>query len=238
VATSTRARLWRVLAVLALLAGAAVLLLLLRDRMTPNCPVNAAQVMLDPGHGGPEPGAVNERFGLIERDLNLDVSNRVRALLEAEGFTVALTRESNETGLSQSARGRIANACGALVYVSIHHNSISDPGPNHVLTLYAEDQDIPFAETMQAAMVRELARGEIYDGGLRRLRNGGMIAARMPAALVEPIFLSNMAEAARLTASDGDRRQQIARSIADGIVTWLRQEGVTGTPIAERSSRP
>jgi N-acetylmuramoyl-L-alanine amidase len=222
------------LALLIAVAVIAAILLWLRGPAA-TCPIPAAQVVLDPGHGGTEPGATNPAFGIIERDLNLDTSNRVAALLRARGLTVALTREDNATTLSTWQRGRIANACGARVFVSIHHNSVSDPAPNHVLTLYADDSDIPFAQWMENAMAASLVDGELYDGGIRRLRNGGMIAASMPAALVEPVFLSNMAEAQRLADPSGARRQQIATAIADGIITWLETHGGIAPPAASPS---
>ncbi|MFM9108792.1 MAG: N-acetylmuramoyl-L-alanine amidase [Chloroflexota bacterium] len=224
-------------ALLAVVAAAAAVLFLLRGPAA-RCPLPSADVVLDPGHGGSEPGAVNAAAGVIERDLNLDTSNRVAGILRGRGLAVALTREDNATHMSTWQRGRIANACEARVFVSIHHNSVSDPVPNHVLTLYADASDIPFAQAMQDAMVRSLAEGPIYDGGLRQLRNGGMIAARMPAALVEPVFLSNPEEAARLAAPDGARRQQIAEAIADGVIGWLEANGGLATPAPFAPAKP
>jgi N-acetylmuramoyl-L-alanine amidase len=219
-----------VIALVLATAAIAVVVLWLRGPSA-QCPVPRADVVLDPGHGGEEPGAANPAFGIVERDLNLDTANRTAALLRDRGLIVALTREDNVTGMSTWQRGRIANACNARVFVSVHHNSVSDPVPNHVLTLYADASDIPFAQAMEDAMAASLATGNIYDGGLRQLRNGGMIAAKMPAALVEPVFLSNPEEAARLAAPDGARRQQIAAAIAAGITGWLEDHGGIASPV-------
>nr|MBA2598785.1 glucosaminidase domain-containing protein [Chloroflexia bacterium] len=72
---------------------------------------------------------------------------------------------------------------------------------------------------------------ELGDSGLEQLENGGLLTARMPAILVEPVFLSNPEEAARLADPGGERREAIAEAIRDGAVTWLRSRGMGGTAI-------
>ena len=187
----------------------------------PECPVGAAAVVLDPGHGGEDPGAVNEALGLVERELVLAISRRAAHLLRAEGYSVALTREDDATGLGNSERGLIANACSAFAYVSVHLNSFGEPDPNYVRTFWATaETDLRFADVMQVALVAELGPGtDLEDGGLEQLENGGLLRARMPAVLVEPVFLSHPAEAARL--ATGERQEAIARAIARGVATWF-----------------
>src|SRR3954451_7369794 len=91
------------------------------------CPVSTAQVVLDPGHGGDDPGAVNKSFGLTEAEENLTIAQQVASILQRDhGLTVALTRVDNATTLGNSARGAIANACHASLYVSIHLNAADD----------------------------------------------------------------------------------------------------------------
>ncbi|HEU0113078.1 MAG TPA: N-acetylmuramoyl-L-alanine amidase [Thermomicrobiales bacterium] len=199
----------------------------------PRCPGGAAWVVLDPGHGGADSGATNEAAGLVERDLALDIANRAAALLRRDGYGVALTRADDVTGMANTPRGRIANACRALAYVSVHLNSFGQPDPNYARTLWGvAAKDGAFAETMQAALVSELAPGtDLGDGGLDELENGGLLTARMPAVMVEPVFLSNPAEARRLRDASGARRQAIAQAIADGVDGWLRGQGIVrGAP--------
>ncbi len=213
-------------AVLLALGLAVVLLLLDHDRVP--CPTGSAAVVLDPGHGGEDPGAVNEAAGLVEKDLTLEIARRTATLLRAEGHSVALTRDDDRTIAANSPRGQVANACGASVYVSVHLNAVANPDPNYVLTLWGEERkDRAFAEAMQTAMTAELRPGtNLGDIGVDHLANGGLLAARMPAALVEPVFLSNPEEAARLAHPDGRRREQIASAIAAGIFGWLRNQEV------------
>jgi N-acetylmuramoyl-L-alanine amidase len=223
-------------AALALLLGLTALGGYLAGRPSdgPSCPTGHATVVLDPGHGGEDPGAVNAAYGLVESDLTLRIAERVRDLLEADGLRVALTRADDATGPGQSERGRIATACRGWVYVSIHLNSFGEPGPNYAKTFWGvAAKDAAFAATMQAALLTGLQPGsDLGDGGTEQLENGGLLRAQMPAALVEAVFLSHPAEAARLAAPDGARLEQIARAVAAGVRDWLGWPGGTATPAA------
>src|SRR5688500_819993 len=82
---------------------------------------NRYRVCLDPGHGGTDPGAV--RGALVEKELNLDIAVRVRALLDSSVYNVTLTRSDNNTTLGNSARAEICNASSAQLVLSIHLNA-------------------------------------------------------------------------------------------------------------------
>src|SRR5215212_3949803 len=203
-------------------------LLSLLPRTGLDCPQPGARVMLDPGHGGDDPGAINDAAGLVERDLVLDIARRTKARLEEAGYSVALTRNDNATGYANTPRGVIANACHAAVYVSIHLNSFGEPEPNYAKTFWGiEAKDAAFASVMQAALVTRLQPGtDLGDSGLEVLENGGLMTARMPAVLVEPVFLSNPEEAARLADPAGERLEAIAAAVTDGVDAWLRSRGL------------
>src|SRR5215217_1101226 len=190
------------------------------------CPEPGARVMLDPGHGGDDPGAINEAAGLVEREVVLDIARRTESQLEEAGYSAALTRSDNATGYANTPRGVIANDCQAFVYVSIHLNSFDEPEPNYAKTFWGiEEKDAAFATVMQAALVSRLQPGtDLGDSGLEVLENGGLLTARMPAVLVEPVFLSNPEEAARLADPAGERRDAIAAAITDGVDAWLRSQ--------------
>ena len=192
------------------------------------CPEPAAWVVLDPGHGGDDPGAINEAMGLVERELVLDIAQRAGARLEAAGYSVALTRPDAATGYLNTPRGTIANLCHAFVYVSIHLNSFGEPEPNYAKTFWGvEEKDAAFAATMQTALVNRLQPGtDLGDSGLEQLENGGLLTARMPAILVEPVFLSNPDEAARIADPNGERLDAIAEAIGNGVEAWFWQQGV------------
>ncbi len=178
------------------------------------CPTGIAQVVLDPGHGGGDPGAVNSEYGLLEKDVNLDIASRTMAILEDHGYTVALTRY-DDTALGNSERGAIANACGAEVFVEIHLNGSSDPSVNFTSNFYGKkNKDLAFSQTMNGA----LDSLDIPNNGVGQFANGGLLHADMPSTLVEAVFLTNTGEAKLLSNGSGERQQQIAQAIANGIV--------------------
>ena len=205
-----------------------------------HCPKPGAWVVLDPGHGGEDPGAINDAAGLVERELVLDIARRTEQRLDDVGYSVALTRNDNATGYLNTPRGVIANACHAFAYVSIHLNSFGEPEPNYAKTFWGiEEKDAAFAEVMQLAMVSRLRPGTgLGDSGLEQLENGGLLTARMPAILVEPVFLSNPEEAERLAdpagggATRSPRRSPTASMSGCGHAAWVPSPGV---PVRPRS---
>ena len=81
-------------------------------------------IVLDPGHGNKDVGAVNRSQGLYERDVNLEIAKACRDYLEQyEGVTVFLTRETNSQFLGLEERTKFAKACDADVFISLHNNA-------------------------------------------------------------------------------------------------------------------
>ena len=185
-----------VLALAGILAIGALVVLAACSRCCPELACTAcirAHGLLDPGHGGDDPGAINDAAGLVERELVLDIARRTQARLEQAGYSVALTRSDPTTGYANTPRGQMANLRQAAVYVSLHLNSFGEPEPNYAKTFWGrEEKDAAFGAVMQAALVSRLQPGtDLGDSGLEVLENGGLPTARMPAVLVEPVFLSN-----------------------------------------------
>lgn len=182
------------------------------------CPTGTAQIVLDPGHGGPDPGAVNEQFGLYERDVVLEIAMRAAEVLRKQGYTVALTRSDNDTELGNSERGEIANACQALVLVEIHLNGSTDPDVNYSQAFWGEkEKDLALSLTMNQALTSlglPLANVDRFD-------NGGLLRAKMPSVLVESAFLTNRDEAKKLANGKGARQEEMAQAIANGIAIWM-----------------
>lgn len=182
------------------------------------CPTGSAQVVLDAGHGGPDPGAVYEVYGLYEKTLNLEVAERTAEILQNDyGYSVVLTRQDNETELGNSERGAIANACGAIVFVEIHLNASFDQDVDYAQTFWGEkEKDLAFSLIMNQA----LGALGIPLNAVERFDNGGLLRAKMPSVLVEAVFVSNADEAKDL--ANGTRQESIAQAIATGVATWMR----------------
>jgi N-acetylmuramoyl-L-alanine amidase len=177
--------------------------------------IGGATVVLDPGHGGAETGAVGPG-GLVERDLNLAVALKTKAALEREGATVVLTRTADYR-IAIATRAEIGQKLKPPVFISIHHNGGHDeeratPGTEVFFQIaskasrrlgglvYEEeykyfsslDNDTWFSDRDAGAKFRPSQSGGDYYGMLRRT-NG------ITAILSEGLFLTNPKEEALLS---------------------------------------
>lgn len=94
------------------------------------------RVVIDPGHGGEELGTVSPS-GVREKDVNLAISKKLGALLEAEGVEVIYTR-TRDMGVSLARRAEIANRSGAQLFISVHANANRDRKVHGVETYYLD----------------------------------------------------------------------------------------------------
>jgi N-acetylmuramoyl-L-alanine amidase len=199
-------------------------------------------IVLDPGHGGSDPGKQNFTLQLNEKDMTLDVVLRLRTLLEARGYRVLLTR-SDDSKLAPAQRtdlerrADVANRAPADLFLSVHFNSAQPTvrgTETYVLTpqfqrssaddkkddstnkfLPGNRQD--FANVMLGYHLHRtlLADLKTSDRGYKRARYVVLCFAECPAALIEAAYLSNDAEARKVATPE--YRQQIAQAIADGV---------------------
>lgn len=206
--------------------------------VVPGEPVVGAHVVLDPGHGGDEPGAVGPT-GLTEKELNLDISLRVRDLLQAEGATVVLTRD-RDVRLTLATRTAIARTMSPVAFLSIHHNAApvgpSDRPGSELYHQLGDPESRRLAGLLWEALQYNLApfgtdwaRGDQPGARARRsLRTGddfyGILrnAEDVTAVLVEAAYLTNPAENA-LLATEGFRAAE-ARAIADAVLRLVRTD--------------
>jgi N-acetylmuramoyl-L-alanine amidase len=110
--------------------------------------LSASRVLIDPGHGGHDPGTMN-KSGMKEKDIVLDVSQRLRTLLEADGFEVLMTRD-RDVFIPLEERTAVANAKGADLFVSIHVNSARSSKPRGTETYFLNLATTPDAEEVAA----------------------------------------------------------------------------------------
>jgi N-acetylmuramoyl-L-alanine amidase len=123
-------------------------------------------VVIDPGHGGDEPGARGSG-GLEEKTITLAVARRLKAALEGRlGLRVLLTRSGDETvGIDE--RAAVANHNKADLFLSLHANSSRKPTVSGVQVLVLDPGDAPPAEIGGASTGRQLL--QIFGGGLREV---------------------------------------------------------------------
>lgn len=181
-------------------------------------PDSRRTVVIDPGHGGIDPGAIGIG-GLREVDVLWPISMEVRSILERQGVRVVLTRTTDRT-VELEPRVQIANNANADVFVSIHANAISmqRPDVNGVETFFASPSGQVLAQTIQNSIVEMTG---MRDRGAKSARFYVIRNTTMPAALVEVGFVTGAEDAPRLR--DPQFRSLMARAIARGILQYLQR---------------
>ena len=206
------------------------------DSVTGGLPISGAlDVVIDPGHGGDEPGAVGPN-GLKESTVNLRVAELLRAELMDRGYSVELTRYSDHRVTIQS-RAELANALAPRVFMSIHHNGgfpepfpvagtevfvqLGDPESSRLGGIVFEEIQSAFAdveadwmgnvETFGVAW-RQNDEGTDLYGVLRRTPD-------LVSILTEAMFITTAAEADLLAMPDILETEAIA--LADSLDRWF-----------------
>ncbi|CAN5741936.1 hypothetical protein BH18ACT11_BH18ACT11_24400 [soil metagenome] len=182
-------------------------------------------VVLDPGHGGTDPGAVNTRYGLTEKEQTLNVANRLRDLLVKDGYSVCMTRTLNSETLSNNDRYSYANTTGAEVLVSIHMNGASSSSTDYTTTLFGKwRKDKELANTVFGSLSTLPAAGGTGKIATRTpysFASGVLLKSNMPATIAETVFITNDKEGQLLSNGTGVRQQQIAEALKVGIENYL-----------------
>lgn len=175
-----------------------------------------ADIVLDAGHGGKDAGA--NHGDLYEKDINLAVAKKTKALLSEAGYKVKMTRE-DDTYAALSDRVAFANQRNAKIFVSIHCNSSEDGSGNGIETFYAESKNWnseKLAESIQTNIVN--ATGA-KDREVKTADYAVILGTDMSAALVEVGFLTDKNE--RTLLQNEDYQQKLAEGISEGILDYL-----------------
>lgn len=217
------------------------------DEPTPPAPF--ALVVIDPGHGGQDSGTM--KAGLVEKELTLDLAQRVERLLQQRGLMTLLTR-ADDSYVSLQNRAAIANDQQGCVFVSIHFDEAGRPAATGIETFYAAHPvslpdrvaswlpflprtsgEPPNVESQSlATFIQEslVAHTQAVNRGTRPQQFFVIANVRHPAVLVEGGFLTNKDDVAKL--ANNDYREQMAVAISEGIFRYrdtLQQEE---TPLA------
>ena len=190
-------------------------------------------VVLDPGHGGTDSGAMCGT--IMEKDLTLDVALRAELLLRLKGYATVLTRDSDRY-VSLAERTAMGNHAADSLFISIHFNDGQRATASGVETYYAGQSAGPagflswlsfwqrtasaslaaksesLARFIQAALVE---RTRALNRGIKSEQFYVIANVRHPAALVEGGFITNKSDVTKLTTTE--YRQQMAMGISDGV---------------------
>lgn len=180
------------------------------------------QVILDAGHGGIDVGKTGVN-GEKEKDINLEISKKIKKFLSDSNVTVKMTREGDER-LADSqredlkARTDIMNG-GALLAVSIHQNSYRDPAVSGAQVFYYTDSE----EGRTAAGMIQAELNALAPDNEKEIRANDsyyiLKNTRIPTVIVECGFLSSYTEAEKL--ADDEYQNRIAEAVSEGILQYI-----------------
>lgn len=177
---------------------------------TSAAPDSSTTVVIDAGHGGFDRGGIPGQR-VPEKEMTLDVAQRLRSVLRSDGYRVVLTRDS-DVFVPLGTRTAIANSYRNAIFVSVHFNSASRVGADGIETYFYGRDSLPLA----SAIHHFVAGGAPSPNrGVRRRGYYVLRRTRVPAVLVECGFLTNPTEAAYIQRSS--YRQKLAEEIAAGI---------------------
>lgn len=193
-------------------------------------------IMLDPGHGGEDPGAVSDYSGIREKDLNLKIALKTKALLENEGFKVLMTREEDRleyqpgtTNIIQKRkqdllrRKKMMDEAGADIVVSIHMNKFDQTQYYGAQTFYppnsTEGQKL-------ATSIQKFLRENVDPTNTRSslVKKEPIIILRnyvTPTVIVECGFLSNVEDEKKLQSEE--HLDKLSLAIKEGIKDYFGQ---------------
>ena len=183
-------------------------------------------VMLDPGHGGYDPGAITKQ-GVYEKSINLQIAQKVKEMLSPSGIGVFLTREEDIDYVPDGVKGKttkkqidlnrridMAKEANADVFVSLHVNATATGQESGSETFYhfKSESGKRLAELIQQEMIKipRMNRRIAKPGDFYIIKN-----TIMPAVIVEVGYLTNVKELKKLQQSW--YQEQLARAIAKGI---------------------
>ena len=185
----------------------------------PNVPYGKYKVVIDPGHGGSDPGAVGIN-GLRESDIVLEVSKNISEFLTKKGVKTILTRKYERT-LDLQPRVTKANNSNADIFVSIHANATRGKRSevNGLETYYYSGyKGYSLAKNIHKQIL--ISSSQSPDRGVRKSRFYVIRKTSMPAALVEIGFVTGKYDAALLRQKA--YRDKMSFAIAKGILNYLK----------------
>lgn len=190
-------------------------------------------VIIDAGHGGEDGGASSAK-GLVEKDVNLEISKLLCEMLRADGINVIMTREDDrllydrnadyhgrKKKLDLAARLTIADTTPDAIFISIHMNSFTNPKYSGLQVWYSPND--PDSSAL-ASLIQSNNKSALQPKNTRKIKVATssiflLENATCPAVLVECGFLSNPAEAALFETDE--YKQKVAAMLFDSIIEFL-----------------
>ncbi len=190
-------------------------------------------IIIDAGHGG-EDGGAQSSSGILEKDINLSISMKLKAVFESLGFETVTVRETDcliyDSGCNAMREKKVSDIRNRMnimlkypdsIFLSIHQNHFDQSKYHGAQVFYSKNdqQSKIIAECIQSSIVEKL-----QNENTRKIKPSGteiylLYHAKTPAVMVECGFLSNPGEAQLL--NDESYQKKMAVSIADGVLKYL-----------------
>src|SRR5213082_1521026 len=171
---------------------------------------SSTTVVIDAGHGGFDRGGIPGQK-IPEKEMTLDVAQRLKTLLAAGGYRVIMTRDS-DVFVPLPTRVAIANSYGNAIFVCIHFNSAKRMGAGGIETYFYSRESLPLASAIHYYVA---GGAPSSNRGVRRRGFYVLRKTTVPAVLVECGFLTNPAEGEYVQTAS--YRQKLAEEIAAGV---------------------
>ena len=198
--------------------------------VAPQGPRSSATVVIDAGHGGHDRGGIAGQR-VDEKTMNLDVAQRLKAVLQSSGYRVVMTRDS-DVFIPLGTRVAIANSYRGAIFVCVHFNATPRRSASGIETYFYSSQSLPLASAIHYYVA---GGAPSANRGVRRRGFYVLRRTTIPSVLVECGFLTNPAEAQYALSSA--YRQKLALEIAHGIQNRASVSRIAGaTRIVSSSS--
>lgn len=175
------------------------------------------RIVIDPGHGGHDPGALGKAHGTHESELTLMSARLLATELSKTGAVVILTR-SDSNYISLNKRVEISHYHFADAFISLHYNSALDTRASGLLTFYYGQKDIKLADSVHSGLLQAgtgLPGGNVRFGNFHVLREN-----KQPSVLVELGFLSNPFD--EMTVRSDSFQSKAASGITNGLAKYFK----------------
>jgi N-acetylmuramoyl-L-alanine amidase len=201
-----------------------------RAAVAPEGQRSSTIVVIDPGHGGSDRGGI-PRQRVPESMMNLDVALRLRSVLQASGYRVVMTRDS-DVFIPLGTRVAIANSYRDAIFVCIHFNATPRSAASGIETYFYSSQSLPLASAIHYYVA---GGAPTANRGVRRRGFFVLRRTTIPSVLVECGFLTNPTEAQY--AQNSAYRQKLALEIAHGVQNRASVSRIPGaTRVVSNSS--
>lgn len=188
--------------------------------------LNGKIIMIDPGHGGPDVGAIGAS-GTYEKNNTLKIALELKSILQQAGATVLLTRDNDRSPAANyseiedlEARVSLANQSNAELFISIHNDSFTNPATQGTTVFYSSSNPNLLESVHLAGSIRTAVNDSIHssDRGVKQANFYVVRYTKMPAVLIETSFISNPYEEARL--QNPAFQKNVAAGIFRGIYSY------------------